>query len=216
MNDIVTWVTAYKDNPGVLMWDVGNESLLGLGNCYSGTELENQRDAYATFVNDAAKRIHQIDPKHPVTSTDAWTGAWPYYKQNAPDLDLYGLNSYNAVCDAKATWIAGGYTKPYLITETGPAGEWEVPNDVNGVPDQGTDEENADGYTTVVELHQSAQGRRARRDDVPLRQRGRLRRHLVQPEAGQQASPVVLRAGQGLRRPGRRSRRQHPADVQLA
>ncbi|RHA40118.1 discoidin domain-containing protein [Cellulomonas rhizosphaerae] len=147
MNDIVTWITAYKDNPGVLMWDVGNESLLGLGNCYSGAELETQRAAYATFVNDAAKRIHQIDPNHPVTSTDAWTGAWPYLKANAPDLDLYGLNSYGAICDAKQTWINGGYTKPYLITEGGPAGEWEVPNDVNGVPDQGTDQQNADGYT---------------------------------------------------------------------
>ncbi|WP_196804531.1 discoidin domain-containing protein [Cellulomonas sp. URHD0024] len=149
MNDIVTWVTAYKDNPGVLIWDVGNESLLGLGNCYSGQELENQRDAYATFVNDAAKRIHQIDPTHPVTSTDAWTGAWPYYKKNSPDLDLYGLNSYKAVNDAKATWIAGGYTKPYFITESGPAGEWEVLNDINGVPDQGTDAQNAAGYTNA-------------------------------------------------------------------
>lgn len=158
MNDIVTWVTAYKDNPGVLMWDVGNESLLGLGNCYSGQELESQRDAYATFVNDAAKRIHQIDPTHPVTSTDAWTGAWPYYKKNSPDLDLYGLNSYNAVCDAKATWIAGGYTKPYFITESGPAGEWEVPNDVNGVPDQGTDAQNAAGYTNSWNCIQAHKG----------------------------------------------------------
>ena len=191
MNDIVTWVTAYKDNPGVLMWDVGNESLLGLGNCYSGAELEAQRAAYATFVNDAAKRIHQIDPSHPVTSTDAWTGAWPYFKANAPDLDLYGLNSYGAICDAKETWINGGYTKPYLITEGGPAGEWEVPNDVNGVPDQGTDQQNADGYTTGVELHRRAPGRRARRHDVPLRQRGRLRRHLVQHQAGQQQAPVA-------------------------
>ena len=158
MNDIVTWVTAYKDHPGVLMWNVGNESLLGLGNCYSGAELEAQRTAYATFVNDAAKRIHQIDPTHPVTSTDAWTGAWPYYKASSPDLDLYGLNSYGAICDAKATWIAGGYTKPYLITEAGPAGEWEVPNDVNGVPDQGTDAQNAAGYTTAWSCIQAHKG----------------------------------------------------------
>ncbi|WP_218917030.1 discoidin domain-containing protein, partial [Cellulomonas massiliensis] len=155
MNDIVTWVTAYKDHPGVLLWDVGNESLLGLGNCYSGAELEAQRDAYATFVNDAAKRIHQIDPNHPVTSTDAWTGSWPYYKKNAPDLDLYGLNSYGAVCDAKQTWIDGGYTKPYLITEGGPAGEWEVDDDVNGVPDQGTDADNAAGYTKAWQCIQA-------------------------------------------------------------
>ncbi|NKY40472.1 discoidin domain-containing protein, partial [Cellulomonas septica] len=147
LKDVVTWTTAYKDHPGVLLWDVGNESLLGLGNCYSGAELEAQRHAYAAFVNLAAQRIHQIDPNHPVTSTDAWTGAWPYYKASAPDLDLYGLNAYDAVCDAKATWVAGGYDKPYLITESGPAGEWEVDDDANGVPDQGTDADNAAGYT---------------------------------------------------------------------
>ena len=158
MNDIVTWVTAYKDNPGVLMWDVGNESLLGLQNCYSGADLEAQRNAYAAFVNDAAKKIHSIDPNHPVTSTDAWTGSWVYYKANSPDLDLYGLNSYGAVCDAKQTWIAGGYTKPYLITEGGPQGSWEAPADINGIPNQGTDQDNADGYTKAWNCIQAHPG----------------------------------------------------------
>ncbi|NEE43452.1 hypothetical protein G3M55_02375, partial [Streptomyces sp. SID8455] len=39
------WVETYKDHEGVLMWNVGNESVLGLQNCYSGDELEQQRDA---------------------------------------------------------------------------------------------------------------------------------------------------------------------------
>ncbi|WP_043239051.1 discoidin domain-containing protein [Streptomyces violaceusniger] len=141
------WVATYKDHPGVLMWNVGNESVLGLQNCYSGDELERQRDAYTTFVNDIAKKIHGVDPDHPVTSTDAWTGAWPYYQRNAPDLDLYAVNSYNAVCDIKATWEQGGYTKPYIVTETGPPGEWEVPDDANGVPAEPTDQAKAAGYT---------------------------------------------------------------------
>ncbi|MCX4549893.1 MULTISPECIES: discoidin domain-containing protein [unclassified Streptomyces] len=141
------WVDTYKDNPGVLMWNVGNESTLGLQNCYSGDELEAQRNAYTSFVNDIAKRIHQVDPDHPVTSTDAWTGAWPYYKRNAPDLDLYAVNAYNAVCNVKSDWEQGGYDKPYIVTETGPAGEWEVPDDANGVPDEPTDVQKAAGYT---------------------------------------------------------------------
>ena len=144
--EFTKWVDAYKDNPGVLMWDVGNESALGMQNCYSGDALENERRAYTTFVNDVAVRIHGIDPNHPVTSTDAWTGAWPYYKANAPDLDLYAVNSYNGVCAVKQTWIDGGYTKPHIITETGPPGEWEVPNDANGVPDEPADQAKADGY----------------------------------------------------------------------
>ncbi|MEU4037343.1 discoidin domain-containing protein [Streptomyces collinus] len=147
LDEFPKWVQTYKDNPGVLMWDVGNESVLGLQNCYSGAELERQRDAYTTFVNDVTRRIHAVDPGHPVTSTDAWVGAWPYFKKNAPDLDLYAVNSYNAVCDVKSAWEQGGYTKPYIITETGPAGEWEVPDDSNGVPQEPTDRAKADGYT---------------------------------------------------------------------
>ncbi|MFD9003286.1 discoidin domain-containing protein [Streptomyces sp. NPDC059582] len=147
LNEFPQWVQTYKDNPGVLMWDVGNESVLGLQNCYSGAELEKQRDAYTTLVNDITKKIHAVDPNHPVTSTDAWVGAWPYYKRNAPDLDLYAVNAYNAVCDIKAAWQQGGYTKPYIVTETGPAGEWEVPDDANGVPLEPADRAKADGYT---------------------------------------------------------------------
>ncbi|MEU9798917.1 discoidin domain-containing protein [Streptomyces sp. NPDC051000] len=149
LTEFAKWVDTYKSHPATLMWNVGNESVLGLQNCYGGTELEAQRNAYTTFVNDVAKKIHTIDPDHPVTSTDAWTGAWPYYKRNAPDLDLYSMNSYGDICGVKQDWVDGGYDKPYIITETGPAGEWEVPNDANGIPDQKTDAQTAEGYTTA-------------------------------------------------------------------
>ncbi|SEQ91660.1 discoidin domain-containing protein [Lentzea albida] len=147
LGQIRQWVTTYKDHPGVLMWNVGNESILGLQNCYSGTELENQRVAYAKYINEAAQAIHAIDTNHPVTNTDAWTGAWVYLKAHTPDLDLYSVNSYGNVCKVRQDWIDGGYTKPYILTEAGPAGEWEVPNDANGVPDEPTDVQKRDGYT---------------------------------------------------------------------
>ncbi|MFD4608945.1 discoidin domain-containing protein [Streptomyces sp. NPDC058440] len=147
LNEFTNWVRTYKDNAGVLMWDVGNESVLGLQNCYGGDQLERQRDAYTSFVNEVARRIHGIDPDHPVTSTDAWVGAWPYFKRNAPDLDLYAVNSYNGVCDIRSAWQQGGYDKPYIVTESGPAGEWEVPNDANGVPAEPSDQTKAAGYT---------------------------------------------------------------------
>ncbi|MFF8543612.1 discoidin domain-containing protein [Streptomyces werraensis] len=147
LTEFAKWVEAYRNHPATLMWNVGNESVLGLQNCYSGAELEAQRNAYTGFVNDVAKKIHSIDPDHPVTSTDAWTGAWPYYQRNAPDLDLYSMNSYGDICGVREDWEQGGYTKPYLITEGGPAGEWEVPDDANGVPDEPTDVQKAEGYT---------------------------------------------------------------------
>jgi hypothetical protein len=146
LGEIQRWVTEYRGHAGVLMWNVGNESLLGMQNCFSGAALEQQRIAYARFVNQAAQAIHALDANHPVTSTDAWTGAWPYLKAYTPDLDLYAVNAYNAVCRVKQDWIDGGYTKPYIVTEAGPAGEWETPNDVNGVPSEPTDLQKRDGY----------------------------------------------------------------------
>ena len=158
LNDIKKWVGEYKDHKGVLMWNIGNESILGFQNCFSGSELEAQRNAYAAFVNEAAKAVHAIDPNHPVTNTDAWTGAWPYLKRNAPELDLYAVNAYNAVCNVKRDWLEGGYTKPYIVTEGGPAGEWEVPDDENGVPKEPTDVEKAQGYTRAWDCITGHQG----------------------------------------------------------
>lgn len=158
LTEFAKWVEAYKSHPATLMWNVGNESVLGLQNCYSGAELEAQRNAYTGFVNDVAKKIHSIDPDHPVTSTDAWTGAWPYYQRNAPDLDLYSMNSYGDICNVQEDWEEGGYTKPYIITEGGPAGEWEVPGDANGVPDEPTDVQKAEGYTKAWDCVTGHQG----------------------------------------------------------
>ncbi len=152
------WVGAYKDHPGVLMWNVGNESLLGLQNCYSGAELEAQRDAYAQFVNDAAEEIKALDPNHPVTSTDAWTGAWPYYQEHTPALDLLAVNSYADVCTIEETWTEGGYDRPYILTEGGPPGEWEVDDDANGVPLEPTDVEKRDGYGAAWECLMGHEG----------------------------------------------------------
>ncbi|MEU6858954.1 discoidin domain-containing protein [Glycomyces sp. NPDC046736] len=151
LSDIVGWVETYKSHPGVLMWNVGNESVLGLQNCYGPDEVEAQRHAYTSFVNEVAVAIHAVDADHPVTSTDAWTGAWEYYEANSPDLDLLAVNSYGDICGVEQAWNDGGYDRPYVITEGGPAGEWEVPDDANGVPDEPGDVEKAAAYTEAWE-----------------------------------------------------------------
>jgi hypothetical protein len=147
LNTIVSWVNTYKNHPGVLLWDVGNEVILTTQDHYTGAQVEAERVAYARYVEQVVQAIHAADPNHPVTSTDAYTGAWPYYKQYAPSLDLLAVNSYGAVCGIRNDWNAGGYTKPYILTEGGPSGEWEVPNDANGVPTEPTDPQKAAGYT---------------------------------------------------------------------
>ncbi len=144
---IVNDVNALKNNPGLLMWDVGNEVILTMqDHGLSAAEVQARRIGYAKYVNRVADAIHAADPNHPVTSTDAYTGAWPYYKQYSPSLDLLAVNSYGAVASIKQDWVNGGYSKPYILTEGGPAGEWEVGNDANGVPTEPTDLQKEAGY----------------------------------------------------------------------
>ncbi|MGW0589147.1 galactose-binding domain-containing protein [Streptosporangium sp. NPDC002607] len=147
-NEIVARVNALKGRQGVLMWDVGNEVILTMqDHGLPADVVEQRRVAYAKFVNEVAEAIHAADPNHPVTSTDAYTHAWTYYKAHSPALDLLAVNSYGAIHTVRQDWISGGYTKPYIVTEAGPDGEWEVPNDVNGVPNEPTDLQKRDQYT---------------------------------------------------------------------
>ncbi|GAB2617151.1 hypothetical protein Aab01nite_30310 [Paractinoplanes abujensis] len=147
--EIVARVNTLKNHPGVLLWDVGNEVILTMqDHGLSAAEVEARRVGYAKFVNEVAVAIHAADPNHPVTSTDAYTGAWPYYKQYAPALDLLAVNSYGAIGNIYSDWQSGGYTKPYIVTEAGPEGEWEVPNDVNGVPTEPSDLKKRDQYAS--------------------------------------------------------------------
>ncbi|MCA2215898.1 discoidin domain-containing protein [Jidongwangia harbinensis] len=146
--EIVARVNALKNRRGVLMWDVGNEVILTMqDHGLAADVVEARRVAYARFVNEVALAIRAADPAHPVTSTDAYTAAWKYYQQYSPALDLLAVNSYGAIDTVRRDWEAGGYTKPYLLTEGGPDGEWEVPDDVNGVPAEPGDLAKRQGYT---------------------------------------------------------------------
>lgn len=147
---ITRTVTSYRDHGGLLMWDVGNEVMLGQG--------EAQRIAYAKYVEQVVQAIHRADPGHPVTSTDAWTGAWDYYQRYTPSLDLYAVNSYGGIGWVQQKWRDGRYTKPYLVTETGPAGSWEVPSDANGVPRQPDETATAQAYTDAWRAVTAATG----------------------------------------------------------
>ncbi len=68
------------------------------------------------------------------------------------------MNSYGGIGWVQQKWRDGGYTKPYLVTETGPAGSWEVPSDANGVPRQPDETATAQAYTDAWRAVTAAPG----------------------------------------------------------
>ncbi len=139
LQEIETQVKKFKDYPAVLMWNVGNEVVMNL-------ETEEEKIAFAKYVEEICKLIHKIDPNHPVVSTAAWSFSWPYFKKYTPSLDIYATNIYGGVVVIKEEWEKTGIDKPYLITEYGPHGEWEVSVDKNGQPIIPSEESKAKAY----------------------------------------------------------------------
>lgn len=130
-------VMAYKDHPALLLWGIGNEVDL----FYTNTSVW-----YA--VNDIARMIHEADPNHPTCTVTA--GLDPeevrLIRERAPHIDIYGINTYGDLGKVKAGIRQAGWQGPYMITEWGPNGHWEVERTAWGAPVEQSSSEKASSY----------------------------------------------------------------------
>lgn len=130
-------VMEIKDHPALLLWGVGNEVDL----FYTNTKVWKA-------VNDIAKMIHEVDPHHPTSTVTA--GLDPeevkWIKKDAPEIDIYSVNTYGEIANVRANLRKYGWEGPYLITEWGPNGHWEVKKTKWGTPIEQTSSEKAISY----------------------------------------------------------------------
>lgn len=130
-------VERYKDHPAVLMWGVGNEVDL----FYSNTKVWDA-------IQDICKMIHEIDPNHPTSTVTAGLDSNEVHeiKTRVPDLDIYGINTYGDLWKVPGNIRKFGWEGPYLISEWGPNGHWEVAKTKWGAPIEQTSTEKAASY----------------------------------------------------------------------
>ena len=126
-----------KDHPALLAWSVGNEVDLN----YSNTNVW-----YA--VEDIAAMIQRKDPNHPVTTITAGLDSTEVFliKERCPSLDFYGINTYGDLDKLPSQIERYGWTGPYMITEWGPNGHWEVARANWGAPIEQTSGSKAESY----------------------------------------------------------------------
>ncbi|HWW02844.1 MAG TPA: glycoside hydrolase family 2 TIM barrel-domain containing protein [Candidatus Acidoferrum sp.] len=110
-------VLKYKDHPALLIWAIGNELNLGAKN-----------PKVWDTVNEISKMIHQVDPNHLTTTPLAGISRdlVQQLKTHAPDLDLLSVQMYADIVNLPRYLRESGWEGPYLVTEWGATGHWEV------------------------------------------------------------------------------------------
>ena len=132
-------VLRHRDHPALLMWGIGNEM--------EGFDHGDDPVIWEA-VNDVAAMVKELDPQHPVMTVTAEIGGGRIASlhQRSPAIDIHGINSYGGALSVAERLRAGGGTKPYVLTEFGPVGTWEMPTTNWGAPYEQTSTQKADFY----------------------------------------------------------------------
>ena len=137
-NNAIKVVNTYKNHPATLAWGIGNEVYLNMA-------TDEEKLVYSKFLERVCSAIKQIDSNHPIASTEAWTFGMDWWKEYVPSLDVYGLNAYGAGANfLQEEMQKRNIDKPYIITEFGVMGEWDAPEDKNGVKVEPSDSQKYD------------------------------------------------------------------------
>lgn len=121
-------VVEFKDHPALLMWALGNETELRAS--------EEDRIRVWKAVEQLAQMVKRVDTNHPVITVVAGAGGNKLREviEHCPSLDALGVNAYGSVATVPDALAEHGWEKPYLITEFGPRGHWEVEKTPWGSP----------------------------------------------------------------------------------
>lgn len=137
LREIEEQVMALKDHPALLIWGIGNE-----------LNLHYENPKVWDAVNDISKMIHAVDPYHMTTTSLAGLAQKEinYIKERCPDLDILSVQMYGDLPQVPKLIREYGWEGPYMITEWGATGHWEVPTTSWGAPIEQNSTVKADNY----------------------------------------------------------------------
>ncbi|MFA4842913.1 MAG: hypothetical protein WC658_03660 [Candidatus Omnitrophota bacterium] len=131
--EVLDMVKTYKDEPGLLLWILGNEnnySCWGRVNPWSTDEIDKEPDPqkqkamraeiYYSYVNELAREIHKIDPNHPVALGNGELIGLDYANKFCPDVDLVACIIYRGKTFGNLfRSLKHSFDKPLLLSEFG-------------------------------------------------------------------------------------------------
>ncbi len=139
-NKIRQLLDAFKDDPHLMVWALGNE-----------TNLNADTQRAWEFINELAGIIKEQDPNHPVATVISHSpGAINNIAQYCPNIDIIGFNTYGGISGMKSVFNNSQYKGAYMVTEWGSQGHWENGNTSWNAPIEPTSEEKRRQYEHVI------------------------------------------------------------------
>ena len=131
MDLTLSHVKRLKDHPAILVWGIGNEMEGSGANATIWKHLE-----------EIAQQVKKEDPHHPVMTVVAELGGEgekvKAFHEHCPSIDILGINTYGGTDSIPSRYRSAGGTKPYIVTEFGPNGPWEVGQNSIGAVEEPT------------------------------------------------------------------------------
>lgn len=136
-------VMKFKDHPALLAWGIGNEM---------ESHGRNNPELWKA-IDELAAMVKQTDPNHPTMTVIAELGdkSLGYIKQYCPNIDIVGVNTYGGGPSVGERYKKANVGKPYVITEYGPPGTWEIGRNAFNAANELTSTEKAKSYRTIYE-----------------------------------------------------------------
>ncbi len=144
LEEIKKDVLDLKDHPALLGWGIGNE-----------LNLRHTNKLVWNAVDEIAKMIKQVDGNHVVTTMLAGIGKdeVDYIREHCTNIDFLSIQMYGDIINLSQRIKDAGYEGPYLVTEWGATGHWEMPSTEWGAPIEQTSNEKAEA---IKERYQKA------------------------------------------------------------
>lgn len=141
-------ILTYKDHPAILMWGLGNEM-----------EGDGGNPAVWKAVNDLAVLAKELDPNHPTMTVIAGVGdgKLTQLKKYCPAIDVVGINQYGDLSSLPAAVKKQELDRPYILTEFGPTGWWQVAKTPWGEEHEPTSTEKGKTYLAAYRAAVSSQ-----------------------------------------------------------
>ena len=141
-NNVAKW----KNEPSIGFWGLGNEME---GPMSSGKDVRIWKE-----LEELAKIIKKEDPTRLIMTVIAGASADKVkgMKNHCPSIDIIGVNAYASASGAGKAVKEAGWEKPFILSEFGPMGHWEVMQTAWNAPVEPSSRQKAAKYYAAQQL----------------------------------------------------------------